>query len=190
MLLTSVVSICVLLTWMALRLGRDPRAWPPARLPELPRGERVLAVIRPDPEIGFAIAGLGLALYGMLVGGLSVMLGGDALLPAALALGILATPLAIDGIWLMTRVWVVTERRLIAGPALDLPLADLTRVRILPLAVEVEGRGNRRLRLPALVNAAPAGRLIHAAASGRLPALVNPAARDLRMAAAGGRLPG
>jgi hypothetical protein len=169
MLLTAVLSVCVLLTLMALRLGRDPLAWPRARLPDLPQGERVLAVIRPDPEVGFSLAALGLTGYGLAVALLTLLLGSDALLPAALALGLLATPLAVDRVCMMRRAWVVTERRLIAGPALDLPLADLVRVRILPLAVEVEGRGNRRLRLPALVNPAPAGRLIHDAATGRLP---------------------
>jgi hypothetical protein len=132
-----------------------------------PPGERVVAVMRPDPEVGLSMAALGAAGFGLVLVLAALAFGAEAGLPLALALGVFALPLAADWAGQLRRAWVLTDRRLIAGRGLEVPLADLTRVRILPLAVEIEARGARRLRLPALANPTVAGRVIHAAALAR-----------------------
>lgn len=166
MLAALAIVLAMGLTLAAVLAGRRVRHLGVGRL-RPPPGERVVAVIRPDPEVGLSVAALGAAGFGGLLALGAFAFGADGGLPLGLALGLVALPVAADWAGQLRRAWVLTDRRLIAGQGLEVPLADLTRVRILPLAVEIEARGDRRLRLPALVNPAVAGRAIHAAALAR-----------------------
>jgi hypothetical protein len=151
--------------WAVLR--RDDAA--PARsrpdmLKAVGPGERVLAILRPDLELGLSLTALAAVAAGMILSLGSVVFGPDALVPLALSLVCLLSPPALSLFYALRRAWIVTDCRLIAGPALELPLSDLTDLRILPLAVEVRGTGGRCLRLSVLADATTAATAIRAAA--------------------------
>jgi hypothetical protein len=165
--MTGLVLILAALALMLLAVlaGRRPRPARPS--PPVGPGERVIAVLRPDPDLGLSLAALGTAAGGLVLGLATLALGPASGVPLTLALGILAAPVAAEWVTALRRAWVVTDRRLIAGHGLEVALSDLTLVRILPAALEVEARGSglpRRLRLTALADPRPAARTIQAAA--------------------------
>lgn len=142
-------------------------------LPAVGKGERVLAVIRPDAELVLSVVALHSAVVGLVLGIASLLLGDAAEVPLALSLAILAAPVAAERMRRLGVIWVVTDRRLIAGPGLEVALADLARLRLHAAALEVETRAAppgpaqagrraapRCLRLESLVDPAAAARAI------------------------------
>jgi hypothetical protein len=173
MLLSVFVPLILLLGCGAVLAGRRLTGWTDPLAACAP-GERVLAVIRPDAEVVLLLGALGLAAGAVAVSLGGAVLGSAAQVPLTLILLLVGLPRASGWFASLRCAWIVTDRRLIAGRALEVPLSDLLGLRILPLSVEVEARGDRLLRLPALINAAPAAHAIRAAALAHRSGLVVP----------------
>lgn len=173
--MVMVIFVCLplVLACGAVVAGRHGGIWPEIA-PVLPPGEQVLAVIRPDAEVGLLLGALGSAGAGLALCLSGALFGPGALLPSAVILSLVALPVAAEWVGMLRRTWVLTDRRLIADHGPEVALDDLARLRILPLAVEVRTRGDRLLRLPALVNPGPAAQAIQSAARARQVATMGP----------------
>ena len=120
--------------------------------PSLVPGERVLAVVRPDPAILAMLAGLAAVLLVSAAVLLRLLTGAD---PAALSLALV--PVGLAGAALArdesARGWCVTNRRIVTRQGATLWLSDLRRIAVGPLFLGLDGPDRQALHLCGLRDA-------------------------------------